>query len=84
MGESNISRAVHGDAVEDLDERITRLDARLRHAEDAVTLESRIEGLEYAAVELDDRIENLSKGLGLAFLLISAVCWAIILGKSEA
>lgn len=31
--------------------------------------------------DLDERIDNLNKGLGLAFLLISAVCWAVVLSS---
>jgi hypothetical protein len=31
--------------------------------------------------DLDARVEKLSKNLGVAFLLISAVCWALILSR---
>lgn len=31
--------------------------------------------------DLDERLDNLNKGLGMAFLLISAVCWVLILSN---
>lgn len=61
-----------------LERRIRTLQNARRH--DA----ARIEQLEFEVIDLHDRYDNLNHGLGLAFLLIAAVCWALILAKPDA
>lgn len=61
----------------------SEFESRISALEGRRGVESRVESLEYYVGDLEDRLENLSKGLGLAFLLISALCFTIIAGKSD-
>lgn len=55
-------------------------DLEEREVSRAERFEDAVEG---ALLELDDRIESVNRGLGVAFLLIAAVCWAIVLNRSD-
>lgn len=63
--------------------RLAELEQAAAAAEDRRPVEARMWDLECAVAELDDKTHALSMDLGIAFLLIAAVCWAIVLSKRD-